>query len=359
MNNFKKIFAILPLILGGAVILPSCSCNANPEDIIDPDEKTRKITLGVASLNMDVSETNYITVNTSKCNFQSADFTITSTNPSVATVTKTSINAGGDAIRVDSHKEGVTSVTAHCKNVTATCTVTVIDSCLAPIIKLDESAISIVKGTKYNINLSLFYKGEEVTDNVSFAYSCYTGEDAASLKVTKGREGYYLTATALGAGNATYYITASYLDKIIAPVELDISVLDTVISYDVKNAELTPTGYLINLYTVEDSFELKAPTSTGYTEFKGWHLNSPTGAVINKIDKGTKGDIALYAEWGEAIPYKINYIMPDESKFVADHPTTYTVAKDVKLVDAKMDGFVFLGWFIIVESDSDFLKPTI
>ena len=52
-------------------------------------------------------------------------------------------------------------------------------------------------------------------------------------------------------------------------------------------------------YTIEDEIELLDPTYEGYT-FAGWFTDSSFSNKLTKIERGTTGDIDLYARWGQA-----------------------------------------------------------
>jgi len=49
-------------------------------------------------------------------------------------------------------------------------------------------------------------------------------------------------------------------------------------------------------YTILD--EITLPVATGNAKFLGWYDNAEcTGEAITKIEKGTTGNIVLYAKW--------------------------------------------------------------
>lgn len=51
-----------------------------------------------------------------------------------------------------------------------------------------------------------------------------------------------------------------------------------------------------NTYTILD--EIILPNATGNKTFVGWYTTSGCrGEIISKIEKGTTGDIVLYAKW--------------------------------------------------------------
>ena len=114
------------------------------------------------------------------------------------------------------------------------------------------------------------------------------------------------------------------------------------------NSPLNPTEY--TMFESED-IALVPITRPGYT-FQGWHKDSPTGAKITSIVKGSYGDLDLYAEW-EAIEYTITYYL-DEGTNAAGNPHTYTVeTPDIVLEAPTREGYSFMGWY----EDEAFLQP--
>ena len=53
-------------------------------------------------------------------------------------------------------------------------------------------------------------------------------------------------------------------------------------------------------YTVEDEIKLKNPTRSGY-HFVGWYTDSKYKKKISVIEKGTEGELTLYAKWTKEI----------------------------------------------------------
>lgn len=61
---------------------------------------------------------------------------------------------------------------------------------------------------------------------------------------------------------------------------------------------ISPVLPTIVTFTVEDEFDI--PSANGNKQFLGWYTTSDcTGSPLTKIEKGTIGDIVLYAKWAE------------------------------------------------------------
>ena len=105
-----------------------------------------------------------------------------------------------------------------------------------------------------------------------------------------------------------------------------------------------PTDHIT--YTIEDEFVLSAPVAS--IEFKGWYLDhDATTEQVVKIEKGTTGDIILYAKWEEIeIPdvySKVNYVL-DGGTNDSRNPSEYLEGISSMLYPAEKPGYVFLGW---------------
>ena len=113
------------------------------------------------------------------------------------------------------------------------------------------------------------------------------------------------------------------------------------------NASENPSAF-----TIKDEFQLKAPTKDGY-DFGGWYTeNSFSGNKIEKIEKGTKENLTLYAKWRLKGAWAIAYVLSsDETASKAlnspKNPSGYTAAMgDVPLFDPQArKGYEFEGWY--------------
>lgn len=100
-------------------------------------------------------------------------------------------------------------------------------------------------------------------------------------------------------------------------------------------------------YNIETpTFDLIRPERTNYT-FKGWYGNADfTGSVITSIEKGTTGEIQLYAKW-EGLPFEVNYNLNGGGSLPGGTPSTQTIRvgdSPFMPVPAR-SGFIFGGWY--------------
>ncbi|MBR2090198.1 MAG: InlB B-repeat-containing protein [Fibrobacter sp.] len=113
------------------------------------------------------------------------------------------------------------------------------------------------------------------------------------------------------------------------------------ITYNANEGTLPDDAANPQTYTVEHAVTLPVPTKNGY-DFVGWY--DTENNKIEKIVKGSTGDIELTAKWSEPIEYTINYNNVENA--TNGNPTTYTVESDtIQLVAAVKAGYDFAGWF--------------
>lgn len=107
-------------------------------------------------------------------------------------------------------------------------------------------------------------------------------------------------------------------------------------------------------YTIEDDdIALNAPIRDRY-EFCGWYDNfSYLGNRVECIDKGSFGNVKLYAKW-KPVEYEIEYVLYiNGASNDMNNPLYYTVESEiVELRKASAIGYVFCGWFL----DEDFTE---
>ena len=99
-------------------------------------------------------------------------------------------------------------------------------------------------------------------------------------------------------------------------------------------------------YTIEDELILNNPIST--IEFLGWYLDREcTGDKITKINKGTTGNMTLYAKWEEIeiqevysdIVYNLNGGLNNPKNM-----STYLEGISTSLYEPTKEGYEFIGW---------------
>ena len=96
-------------------------------------------------------------------------------------------------------------------------------------------------------------------------------------------------------------------------------------------------------YTVNDSVTLADASKRGYT-FEGWFTDDIYTERFNGLEKGSIGNIDVYAKW-DIVEYDIIYHL-GEGTNNADNLTKYTVITPLTALKAPTNaGFEFGGWF--------------
>ena len=110
---------------------------------------------------------------------------------------------------------------------------------------------------------------------------------------------------------------------------------------DVNNS-MNKTSFTINTET----FDILDVSKKGY-EFLGWFdsENFETANKVEKVEKGTKRHLTLYANW-KPIVYTITYIIDDLSIDNSLNITSYTITSDTfELHNLNKAGYRFKGWY--------------
>lgn len=85
------------------------------------------------------------------------------------------------------------------------------------------------------------------------------------------------------------------------------------------------------------------PVKAGYT-FEGWYLDEQFDKTITGIEKGSSGDLELYAKWSPET-YQIQYVLNGGTNDT-DNPATYTCeSEDIILKKPVRTGYTFGGWY--------------
>ena len=116
------------------------------------------------------------------------------------------------------------------------------------------------------------------------------------------------------------------------------------IKYLVGVTATMPTDHV--KYTIEDEIILSAPTAS--IEFLGWYLDhDATSEQVIKIEKGTTGDLILYAKWEEVVVpdvySKVSYVL-NGGENNENNPEEYLEGVSTMLYPAEKPGYIFLGW---------------
>lgn len=104
-----------------------------------------------------------------------------------------------------------------------------------------------------------------------------------------------------------------------------------------KNNSLNPSRY-----SDKEDIRIYDPTKD-YYEFQGWYVDSEYKNKIEIIEKGTTGDLTLYALWSP-ISYIITYNL-NGGALEKNNQTSYTIeSNDVIINNPIKKGYTFVGW---------------
>ena len=252
---------------------------------------------------------------TSNCSItgtNASEFTVTSINESVVTVTFNPTSSG---------------------NKTATLTITDAHS--------KKCTITLSAKTQYTVTYSKgnYGTGNNVTDNKVYG-TALTLKDKGDFT----REHYTQTAwntNANGTGGTSYALEASYTQE----AELQLYPTWTPIEYNITYHNIDDATHTNPAtYNIEQAVTLQAPTKTGYT-FEGWYLQSDfSGDKVTQIAQGTTGNIELYAKWSET-KYSVN-INTNNRNWGITTPSgaNWVGATPVNLTATPHTGYHFTEW---------------
>ena len=177
-------------------------------------------------------------------------------------------------------------------------------------------------GTNSKNNPSTYTK---TSNDIVLANATKTGFDFLGWYKEESFENKIETITKGSKGNITLY--AKY------------GIINYAITYELDggtNSSSNPTTY-----TVESNITLSDPTKNGY-DFLGWYTENTFENKVDKINKGSIGDLTLYAKFRKG-EYTITYT--DTLDAINNNPTTYNVDTETfTLINLEKEGYDFLGW---------------
>ena len=250
MMRKTKVWAWLTMLCMFFVMAVAVACtNGNKDD--SSSSAVAEITLDKTTLELDLHESMQLTA--TKKNTE-AEIVWTSSAPSVATV---------ENGLVKSIKKGTATVTASAGGASAECAVTVIDSQTAPVLKIEYDKIAVDKDGELTVHAQILYKGNPVTENITYAWAFSEGAAENIVSLTPAAD----TASALVKGLA-YGETSFEVSALVWGVPLmqkvDVKVCNTDITFEVTGVEPDEGGYLaeVALLEVGDHVTSVAPAVT-------------------------------------------------------------------------------------------------
>ncbi|MEP3386676.1 MAG: leucine-rich repeat protein [Reichenbachiella sp.] len=134
-----------------------------------------------------------------------------------------------------------------------------------------------------------------------------------------------------------YYENGESVDELARSYKAVVERLVYTITYHVDGGS---HDNLLATYSVVDEITFTSAAKENYM-FDGWFTDVQFTTEITNIEKGSTGNLNLYAKF-DAIAYDITYHIDGGAH---DNPATYTIEDAVTFAAATKDGFEFEGWY--------------
>ena len=178
------------------------------------------------------------------------------------------------------------------------------------------------------------------------APTAYTVEDAVTL-VEPRRTGYDFCGWSLDGAHVDAFDVNWRSDVTLiahwTPVRYTVT-------YVLSGGELDNP---VDSYTVEEAVVFGIPHRLGY-DFDGWYASRAFRTVVEEIERGTIGNLTLYAKWTPKT-YTLTYVL-DGGDFNATAPTDYTVEDEVILPVPQRAGYAFAGWYLMPSNEIEIVS---
>ncbi len=208
---------------------------------------------------------------------------------------------------------------------------------------------SIEKGS--NEDQTFYAKWKVSVNYITYNLNGGSNPSNATLGFTVEDEVILPTPTKSGYGFVGWYTESTFINK-INKIEKgtakDITLYakweklqNYTITYNL-NGGSNPSNAATS-YTINDEVILPTPTKNGYG-FVGWYTESTFVNKVEKIEKGTRENIVLYAKWGTITNYKITYNLNGGIN-PSNAVTSYNAYEEVILPTPTKNGYVFRGWY--------------
>ena len=158
-EKFKIIFMALVVFLCIGCVAVGCSKEPNEE----PDSSQKPGAETFAFLHEQMIMDVYSETTLAFKESVSGEVDWASSDPTIATATDGKVTSFG--------KEGKTVITASCGGNTAVCTVSVRDEENAPVLRLDDTELTLKEGSWFTLTVKVFFRGEDVTDQAVIFWS--------------------------------------------------------------------------------------------------------------------------------------------------------------------------------------------
>ncbi len=271
-RNWRTVALCVMLIAAMAISLAACK---------QQGDANVTISLSKSSMQLDVYETFVLT----------AEVTGSQETP-VWTVEDSSV-ATVDNGTVTAVQEGTTVVTATVGETSASCSVQVVNSYVAPVLMVNTPDIALGLNESYTVEVGVRYNGEAVTEPLSFNWELCDDAQEESVSLVPNERGAEITA--LSYGTTAYTVSTTYRGMVLAQ-RINIKVTNLDITFDIANLEKSAFAYKaeLGLFKTDKDITEIIPVVTVYD--KGVKVEDPTITWIS-LDQ----DIATVSEDGRIV----------------------------------------------------------
>lgn len=178
MKLKKSIVITLVLALVSLFAVVGCSPKPtpDPEPAPEPDKPAATITLDRTKAELDVYEKLVLTATKENTD---ADIVWSTSDESVATVSDGTVTAKA---------EGSVTITAKADGASATCEITVTNSHVAPVLRLERYDVAVAMDGSYDIKVETLWKGAPIDEEVEYVWTVADGKpaDIAAAEIIDG-----------------------------------------------------------------------------------------------------------------------------------------------------------------------------
>ncbi len=152
-----------------------------------------------------------------------------------------------DSGLVQALAKGTVTITATAGTASATCVITINADDTSPVIVVSETDVLVAKGGTYDLSVHCTWKGETITDAITYAWALDDGASDAVATVTESNNGANVTINGLDYGTTRFIVSAQVRGVIVAQV-VNVQCKSVDLSFSVGN-DLVPTvgGYIANV----------------------------------------------------------------------------------------------------------------
>lgn len=109
---------------------------------------------------------------------------------------------------VTAQQVGSATVTAEAGSASASCAVTVFNSGTAPVMVLNREEVSVAKDGEFTVSVHTEWKGEPISEAISYTWELAEGEDGRYASVTPSADGSSAVIKGLEYGETAFYVSA-------------------------------------------------------------------------------------------------------------------------------------------------------